>query len=114
MERSTSTVDKNSLKADLTQEFTHLSPIPIKDLKVFIFMKPNAEDLDPYMIHVISFLQKYEIAWYVTEEAWASLKQDKEARSKAEVNNASIPEYDLDKLTIFSDSNQREVGYLIL
>ena len=116
MERSTSTVDKNSLKSAFTPEFTKMTPLPIQDLKVFIFMKPNAEVTDPYMTHVISYLQKYNISCYVTEEAKARLKEELESKStgKAETSIlAEHPSYDMDKLTIFTDSNQKEVNLII-
>lgn len=63
MERSNSTVDKNSSTTNLgLDEFIPLEGISIKDLKVLVFTKPRKKTLDPYIKRVIEFLQRFSIS----------------------------------------------------
>lgn len=63
MERSSSTIDKNSSSNHIgLDEFIPLRAIAIKDLKIFIFMKPSKKVLDPYIKRVIEYLQRFSIS----------------------------------------------------
>lgn len=80
-------------------------------------MKPNSLKLDPYIMHVIHYLQKFDIKSYVTEEVMEKLKEEiQEATScsgEANSDHSDVPEVVLDKLEIFSDSNQNTINRLI-
>lgn len=118
MERSGSTVDRHALHSnEPLDNFEELEGIAIKDLRVFIFMKPNSLKLDPYIMHVIHYLQRFEIQSYVTEEVMEKLREEvQEGTScgdEANSEQSDVPEVDLDKVEIFSDANQSKINRLI-
>lgn len=118
MERTNSTVDKHSMCLDNMDNFTELKGIALKDMKVFIFMKPNTLRLDPYIMHVIEYLQKFNIVCYVIEEVMDLLKAEIKASTEEPQDvptneRKKIPMVDLDKLELFIDASQTRINRLI-
>jgi len=118
MERSDSTIDKNSSSMNIgSTEFEKLKGMAIKNLEVFIFMKPNTLRIDPHLISVLEYLQKFNITWYITETVLDLLK---EASGEGSVNDedtlsntTDISNIDLESLVIFSDQNQNKINRII-
>lgn len=57
MERTVSTIDKNSLDIFNCEDFDKLEPINVRDLRVLIFMKNNLEIISSYITPILEFLQ---------------------------------------------------------
>ncbi|CAI2368532.1 unnamed protein product [Moneuplotes crassus] len=118
MERSYSTIDKTSSTQHLeAEEFTPLKSLPIKSLKVFIFMKPSKKVLDPYIKRVIEFLQRFSISCYVTEPVMQLLKESFIEPAEVEDDQSSsysdTTKIDLDCIEIFSEENQSSINRII-
>ena len=59
MERTESTIDKNSSICKRQNNFDLLDPIDISELNILVFMKPNADIIGCHIIKILTFLQTY-------------------------------------------------------
>jgi NAD kinase len=116
MERSNSTIDSNSSLGFAEEDYTPLKGTAIKELEVFIFMKPSTIRLDPYIMHVIAYLQTFSINCYITNQVLDLLKSSISSAVEGndiDTEDHEIPKIDLDSLKIFTDKNQSVINRLI-
>ena len=118
MERSGSTIDKNSLKFNTDEGFLSLRPLKIKDLKVLIFCKTNALKLSPYIQNVIEYLQKFNIRCFVTEEVLKLLETDfaicpRGSADDETVGSSNCGCIDIEKIEVLQDENVNIINRVI-
>lgn len=116
MERSGSTIDKNSLKFNTDEGFLSLRPLKISELRVLIFCKINSVKLTPYVQKVIDYLQKFNIRCFVTEEVFKLLQTDFTLCPKEESDEKTGESADsgcIDKIEILQDENVNIINRVI-